>query len=336
MSGVTTAFARAMARAAGLTLTGDGRLLSETGALQHICRIHDGHISDMEYVDLIESIRSRQTDEAALVFAYARTVQPDDLGVLGLAIKTAPTLGDSLRRLERYYGLVTDGAVYRLKETGGQAVLSIEGVTARHPSVELRKECALAGLAINMHRMVGGDFRLDHVSFSHECRSDPQRYASSFGCPVRFGQEQDAVVMDRSMLDLTNRLGDKGVSDFLTVQLDAAIGKLPCERSLTGELLKRLSEALRDGVPPAAAVARDMGLSERTLYRRLADEGLTYRDVLRQAQTKLAQDLLKESDRSIAEIAFLTGFSEQSTFTRAFKRWVGQPPARFRQQALHA
>lgn len=73
-----------------------------------------------------------------------------------------------------------------------------------------------------------------------------------------------------------------------------------------------------------------MGMSERTLYRRLAAEGRSYRDVLTEAQMTLAQSLLQGGDCSIAEIAFLTGFSEQSTFSRAFKRHVGQAPAQFR------
>ena len=70
------------------------------------------------------------------------------------------------------------------------------------------------------------------------------------------------------------------------------------------------------------------------LYRRLADENLSYRDVLQDAQLSLARDLLTDSDCSIAEVAFLTGFSEQSTFSRAFKRWVGEAPAQFRQLSL--
>ena len=80
-------------------------------------------------------------------------------------------------------------------------------------------------------------------------------------------------------------------------------------------------------------MAHFMGISERTFYRRLAEEGLSFRDVLQDAQSALARELLSETDCSIAEIAFLTGFSEQSTFSRAFKRWVGEAPARYRQLA---
>jgi AraC-like DNA-binding protein len=132
------------------------------------------------------------------------------------------------------------------------------------------------------------------------------------------------------MLNLPNCLGDAAVSDFLTGHLEREIGSLQADVSVRAALLRRITPALSDGVPQAADIARDMGMSERTLYRRLAAEGLTFRDVLTEAQSSLAKDLLRDSDNSIAEIAFLTGFSEQSTFSRAFKRWFGQAPAQFR------
>ncbi|GHF52466.1 helix-turn-helix transcriptional regulator [Seohaeicola zhoushanensis] len=134
------------------------------------------------------------------------------------------------------------------------------------------------------------------------------------------------------MLDLPNRLGDSAVNAFLTAHLESELGPLSEEASLRAALLRRLTPSLSNGVPQAAVIARDLGMSERTLYRRLAEEGLTFRDVLVQAQSALAQELLRDGSNSIAEIAFLTGFSEQSTFSRAFKRWVGKAPAQFRQQ----
>jgi len=140
------------------------------------------------------------------------------------------------------------------------------------------------------------------------------------------------MALRSAMLDLPNRLGDAAVSDFLTAHLETEIGSLRDDPSIRAALLRRLTPALSNGVPQAADIARDMAMSERTLYRRLAEEGLTFRDVLTEAQSSLAQELLRDSDSSIAEIAFLTGFSEQSTFSRAFKRWVGQAPVQFRQQ----
>lgn len=332
MPSVTNAFARAMARAAGMTLRDDGALVSGDVVLRRLQLPADGRLADSDHFDLLDWIRLRHGDDVALMDAYARQIRVDDIGALGLAIKTAPTLRTSLERVARYWRVVTDTAVYRLDETSDPCRFIIEARTGHHPALDFRNEVALAGFANNMRLFVEGELVLDHVSFRHGCRSDPDRYAAHFGCPVHFGTDRDAIALKPSMLDLPNRLGDTAVSDFLTAHLETEIGPAGDDGSLRSALLRRLTPALSNGVPQAPDVARDMGLSERTLYRRLAEEGLTFRDVVVEAQTTLAQELLRKGDTSIAEIAFLTGFSEQSTFSRAFKRRVGQAPAQFRQQ----
>ncbi|WP_299628094.1 AraC family transcriptional regulator [uncultured Tateyamaria sp.] len=316
-----------------MTLTDDGALISDGAVVHRIRPLESSRLQDTDFFNLTEWIRNNHNDEITLMKAYAELIQTDDLGVLGLAIKTAPTLRTSLQRVERYYRLVTDTAIYHLDETGSPAFLAIEGQTAHHPVLAFRNETAMAGFAVNMKRIVGGELTFEFVSFRHSCRSHADRYAEYFGCPVRFDSERDAIAFDPAVLDLPNRLGDQAVSDFLTAHLETEISSLADTPSLASTLVRRLTPALSNGLPQAAKIARDIGLSERTLYRRLADEGLTFRDVLAQAQSALAQELLRDSDASIAEIAFLTGFSEQSTFSRAFKRWVGQAPAQFRQQS---
>jgi AraC-like DNA-binding protein len=333
MPSVINAFARVMAQAAGMTLRDDGALVSGGIVVRRMPQPAQGRLADTDYFDLLDWIRRGHGDEAALVDAYARLIRVDDIGVLGLAIKTAPTLRASLERVERYWRVVTDTAVYRLDESGDMAFFIFEARTGHHPVLHFRNEGALAGFARNMRLFVEGDLVLDHVSFRHACRSNPDRYATHFGCPVRFGADRDAIALRPAMLGLRNRLGDAALSDFLTAHLETEIGSLRDDPSLRAALLRRLTPALSNGAPQAADIARHMGMSERTLYRRLADEGLTFREVLTEAQSSLAQDLLRDGGASIAEIAFLTGFSEQSTFSRAFKRWVGQAPAQFRQQA---
>ena len=332
MPSVTFEFARAIAEAAGMTLSQDGGLLLDGNTLLRLPEAADGRLADTDYFDLIDFIRRHHPDEFALVKAFATSVGVDHLGVLGLAMKTAPTLRASLERVDRYFRLVTDTAVYRLDDTCDPALLTFEARTADHPALDLRTECAFAGFARNMRLFVAGDLVLEYVSFRHSPRTDPELFSALFGCPVRFGANIDAIALSHSMLALPNRLGDVSVSEFLTSHLEAEIGPLLENTTLRTRLLHRLTPALSGGVPQAADVAREMGMSERTLYRRLADEGLTFREILAEAQSTLAQELLRDSNSSIAEIAFLTGFSEQSSFTRAFKRWAGQAPAQFRQQ----
>lgn len=229
--------------------------------------------------------------------------------------------------------LVTDTAVYRLDVSADPALFIFEPQTAHSATLEFRNEGALAAFARNMRKFVGSELSIAFVSFGHACRSDPARYEALFGCPVLFGADRDAIALRPDMLGLSNRLADAAISEFLKDHLETEFRYLEEDTSLANALVHRLTPKLSDGLPQAATIARDLGMSERTLYRRLSEEGLTFRDVVARAQSALAQDMLRDSTASIAEIAFLTGFSEQSTFSRAFKRWVGHTPAQFRRQA---
>lgn len=336
MPRVTEAYARAVAEAAGLTVTDDGAVLSD-GAVVRRLRVSDGgDIPEAEHRALVAWIGRHHEDRAALVTAYSERIRPDDLGVLGLAIKTAPTLRASLKRISRYARLLVECAEYRLEETRSRAALVIVATVGPHAGCALRNECALSAVARLLRSVVKAGLQLDGVSFRHACAGDPDAYAALFGCPVRFGRERDEIALQPAMLDLPNRLGDSAVCDFLTRELDAGIDASSDDTSFRGRLVGHLSGALDAGVPQAAEIARRMGMSERTLYRRLAEEGLAYRDLVQEVQIALAQELLAGSECSIAEIACRAGFSEQSAFSRAFKRRVGHTPARYRRRDVHA
>ncbi|WP_425100228.1 AraC family transcriptional regulator ligand-binding domain-containing protein [Tropicibacter sp. S64] len=334
MPTVTAAFVHALAKTVGLSLHPDGTVLSDAVPVLRLSPLPDGRIGDREFFELIDWIETRHYDRVALVDAYARSIRMDDLGVLGLAIKAAPTLRASLVRLERYFRLLTDTATYRLDETGPEPQVVLEICTGDHRALSLRNECALAGLVHNARAFVDGPLAPVRVSFRHASRCDPARYAATFGCPVIFGADRDAVVLSEAALRMPNRLGDDALSDYLTRHLDTEFGTVSAGSTLRDDLCRRLSSALSTGVPQAATLARDMGMSERTFFRRLSDEGTTFRDVVQDVQIGLARELLQRGDCSIAEVAFLTGFSEQSSFGRAFKRRVGQAPAQYRSAAL--
>ncbi|QQA42735.1 AraC family transcriptional regulator [Pelagovum pacificum] len=336
MATVTTLFARTLARAAGLDMTEDGALLSDGEVVYKVRPRDDERITDADYFALIEWIRDQTPDETALAFAYAETLEFEGLGVLGLAFKSAPTLRDSLRRFERYFQLVTDSVAYRLDESETPARFLIARRTAPNPVLAFRNTCALVTIVSRMRSFAGSGLRIEAVTFRHPCPDDPARYEANLGCPVRFEAAHDAIHLAPEVLDTPNRIGDAGISDFLTAHLDQQVGALATESGIEAELSRYLAGALSDGMPRASEAARALGMSERTLFRRLSDAGETYQGVVQRARMALAEDLLLSRDCSIAEVAFLTGFSEQSSFTRAFKRWAGTPPASYRREARPA
>jgi AraC-like DNA-binding protein len=332
MGTVTAVFARALVQAAGLRFAEDGSLFNGDILVRKLSHTK-GNISDTDYFDLVDWVRVNSPDRVGLPIAYARAVDIDNLGTLGLAIKTAPKLRDSLKRVERYFRLLTDTVSYQLDETSDPALFTLKRQTQEHPALHLRNECALCGFGRIFKEFVGTELSYERVTFRHHAEGDVGRYEEFFGCPVHFDADWNAIVLRSQKLDLPTRLGDAAVSIFLKQHLDTELGTLNTDDSFEHALAEYLSEALSNGIPTASAVARALGMSERTLFRRLSEKGLTYQDVLERTQNSLAENLLSQSAISITDVAFLTGFSDQSSFSRAFKRWVGQTPGAYRKAA---
>src|SRR6056297_2540940 len=218
---VTATFARIPVAAAGYTLS-EGGVVSVGDRVVHRVRVDDGNrMTDADDFALVDCITSVHPDRPALVLAYADRLHMDELGALGLAFRTAPTLRDSLIRAERYFRRVTDTVRYRLDESG-----------------------TLAVFARNLIRLGGDTLSFEDVCFSHGCETDPDHYASGLGCPVRFSAEEDGIVVRPDMLDLTKRLGDPAVAALMTTHLDDQIEAMAIEASFADTLLHRLSTGL--------------------------------------------------------------------------------------------
>jgi len=154
-----------------------------------------------------------------------------------------------------------------------------------------------------------------------------------FKCPVTFRADVDALVFDRETMMRPNPMADDGVYRFFESYLEEELGRRDQEDALDARIKLQVSERLSDGVPTISEIAGGLGLSGRTLQRRLSESGLSFQSLVDDSRRQLAERLLLRTEYSLAEVAFLTGFSEQSAFTRAFKRWAGRTPRTFRTEA---
>lgn len=326
MGTVTTQFVLKLAQAAGLQIDPCGRVTATDGTVFDIGPA-DGALSQKQYTQIALHILDHHPNLSALAMDYARAVDLDDFGALGLALKAAPTVRDSLLRIERYFPILSDTARQKLIEDPSGARFVLEWTTDPGPIERLRSEAALASYWAAMRQVTGEVLTLKRVTLRYSAPDDPSALLAYFGCEVEFEAPETALVIPAEVLDRKNVLGDPAMSRFLQAHLDAV---LPSEPSFEQKLIQLMSGALSAGVPRARDVAGELGLSERSLHRRLAEQGQSFRVLLEHAQRQLAEGLLLQSQHSIAEIAFLTGFSEQSAFNRAFKRWTGQTPSAFR------
>lgn len=281
------------------------------------------------YYDMLERIAS-QIDVTDLPMRVGASMQLDEYGALGLAFKAATTLGGSLQRVERYARLWTSVVEYELRPDPRGTVFVLHRTGARRLGLRLSNEATLAS-AVSLARQVSPKTVAPlEVLVGHPAPRAIDAHEDWFGCPVRFDAGLDALLFAPETLAQPNILGDEGISRYLTSHLDAELSEIEYEATLVTQAKDAIAQALSEGVPKMADIARGLGLSARSFHRRLAEHGMSFQTLTEDTRRELAEGLLRDDDHSLAEIAFLTGFSEQSSFTRAFKRWMGTTPASYR------
>lgn len=284
-------------------------------------------IDEDVYYDLVERITG--DDDPEFPLRYGRALQPSDLGALGLVMKTSPTVGDALGRMVRYILVLSDTLQYSLADEPGGRSFALTGRPAHRRGAMIANECALAAVASILDDSAAGPVRPTRVTFRHAGPPSVAAHEAHFGCRVLFDAPTDALHFSTAELRRPMALADAGLSAYLSAQLDTLRART-AERSVVDAVRGAVADALPEGQPSKSRIARRLGMSERTLHRRLADHGVTFQDIATETRRAAAESLLTSTDHSLAEVAFLTGFSDQTAFSRAFKRWTGQSPAAFR------
>lgn len=290
-------------------------------------------ISDSDFFGLLERIADLDDRGRSVPIHMGASMRCDDYGAFGLAFKSAPNLLSSYARVERYGKVVTSIANFRVERSGPSVFMEVIQGRDRRLGLKMTNELALAA-AMSISREVSeNEFSPVAVHLMSDQPTDDDAYQMHFQCPIHFGADRDAIEVKTTVAARANRLSDDGMSKFFETHLDTQLSQINDTSELERRILDQICEALSEGVPTLAEVAARIGMSSRTLQRRLSAEGLAYQELVLEARKTLSEQLLRRTDYALAEIAFLTGFSDQSTFTRAFKRWHGQTPASFRRGA---
>jgi AraC-like DNA-binding protein len=331
MGAVTSLFARKMVAAAGEAVDRTAPLRSV--GIDPDCRANPASmVSADAYYGLLERI-AEQIDATELPLRTGRSMASDDYGAFGLAWKAAPTLRDSFARAERYARLLSSVVEYEVCAYGGGAYFMLHRSGPRRLGMRLSNEATLASV-VSISREVSGDaFAPLEVHLKHRAPKTTAHHERYFGCSVMFDSDRDALLVSTDALNRPNKLGDEGITRFLLRHLEEEMKKLAHDKSIEQLIKDSIARSLSDGPPKMDDVARRLGMSVRSLQRRLAEDSLSFQTLAEATRRELAEGLLVDGRYSIAEIAFLTGFAEQSSFTRAFKRWAGRTPASYRRDS---
>jgi AraC-type DNA-binding domain-containing proteins len=163
---------------------------------------------------------------------------------------------------------------------------------------------------------------------------DTSAHEAYFGCPVRFGAKQNRLVLECADLEIPFLSYNRELLDMLSPALEKALAEHQKSNSLAERVKWLMKRRLATSRPEMGAIAKELAMSDRTLQRRLAEEGTRFQDVLAQARRELAHEYLVDGQLDMGDVAFLLGFDDQNSFFRAFRQWEGETPARWRDKRL--
>ena len=270
-------------------------------------------------------------DEAFGLLA-AEQIRPQALHGLGLAWLASDTVFDGLNRLVRFGRLLTTATDLALEEDG-ELVHLVFGSTALTDHFHPANRDFAVGMVARMSALTLGDFLAPAaVQLERPEPGDPSRWESLLASKVQFGASSSRISWYRADIMEPLVTGDPVLARVNDEQTQAYLdGFLP--QSTSREVVDKIVQHLPDGPPSQLQIAEALHVSNRTLQRKLKDEGTSFMDLLQDTRLQLATKYLQAPNRSVVETAYLLGFSEPSTFSRAFKRWTGMAPADFRNTA---
>jgi AraC-like DNA-binding protein len=264
-----------------------------------------------------------------LVTVFETTQYPPTV----LATYHARDYRDALNRMARYKQLCPPESL-RITEEGERCTIELEWMRSEQTGPPVLVGTTLAFLLELGRRGTGQPLTARSVEFSHSM-GDVKALQAYFGCPIRIGATNNRLTLHRRDLDRLFISYNKELLEILTPVLDRSLDEQR-SRSIPEMVKWILKRSLTGGRLDIRAVASELGMSDRTLQRRLTDEGTTFKQLLTQARHEQAREYLADPKLDIKEVAFLIGYEDQNSFYRAFRLWEGDTPSKWRSEYLGA
>lgn len=283
----------------------------------------------VEVVARVWAAVQARTRDRMMGLKVARHVRPGSFGVLGHLLMTSATLGEAFERAAEFAALVGDGGVLAVDLGGGDAVLAYDLVDRDLPCREERIEALLSALVAFVRWITGHDVVPRAVRFAHPSPGYRGAFLGAFGIEPSFEACDNAVVISARHLELPLLQADPELCAVLAAHARKVLARLTDEDPVIRLVRQAIMAQMAWGPPTLAGVALSLAMPTRRLQRRLADRGTSFQEQLASARRHLALDHLGRGNKSIGEVAALSGFADVPSFHRAFKRWTGMTPGQW-------
>ncbi|MXU64664.1 AraC family transcriptional regulator [Oceanomicrobium pacificus] len=278
-----------------------------------------------------ESVARRTSDP---IFAVNASQMPfDQLELPGYVLKYSQDLRSGIRQASRFSRIVDKSTKVTLVVAGDEEIVRLDVINGLLSLARHHREFQVFLVLAMMRRITGQPIRPTEITFRHDRRTGVAEIERIAGCPVRFSAGQVEMRFRPDTLSTPIRSYDPSLCDILIAHGETLLAERRRDQpDLRSEVEARLVAALPDKLLDADTVAADLGMSRRTLSRRLTALGLSFRSIVEELRYALARRYLTDPGFSLAETAFLVGYTDQASFTSAFRRWSGSTPGQWRRE----
>jgi len=271
----------------------------------------------------------------ALGLKIGQCVQVTHCGVLGYLFRTSRNVEEALNCFKRFQRLIYAGSQAYLEANNNDTVSIIWDPDFGYSS-QLSDELLLAAM-VNISREIiyPSKLSLEQVNFTQSIDINQLPiYEDFFECKVKPQQEKLSISFKLTDLQQAIPHEDQTLHSILGKQAEELLNHLPDNDTFLVELRDTIIRSLHEGRSDAETIARKLHISNRTLHRRLKTKNRIFRDILKDIRKSMAITYLSDDKLTLTEVALLLGFSEQSTFSRAFSNWYGSSPLKYKKQNL--
>ncbi len=305
-------------------------LLRKVGLSPALLHLPRARVSAKQYGALWRLVAATLDDE--FFGQDSRRMKSGSFAMLCHSVVHSETLAQALDRSLRFYALILDDLY---------GALIVDGDEAR---VELRQRTSGAAPRVFAHELllmllygvacwlVGRRIAIVRAEFSYPEPPHSAEYRLMYCENLAFGRPSTAIVLDAGDLDLPIVQNARTVKDFLRKAPENILLKYKNRSSVSARIRRRLRQMLPGEVPEFETLAGELNMTAATMRRRLHEEGASFQSIKDQLRRDLAVGYLSHSNRSVMDIAFELGFSERSSFHRAFRKWTGASPGEFRRK----
>ncbi len=307
------------------------RVLATMGVDEAALADRDGRIPRRAWLDAF-TVAVDVTGDPDLGLRVGESIRPAHLGVLGYILMSCESMRQAAELDARWHALIADGERIEYARDGSLNKRTLILPDGEPPPPACAAACAAACAVGFVRWLAGADDGLRRVALPYPEPRSRAAHDRLFGCELVFGAPHITIWRDPAVLRKPLPQADPS----LRVRMEERAARLAAERNASDALVTQVRElvarGIRDAVPDLETAASALALSPRALKRRLADRGVSFSKIVDDTRRELALGYIGDDSLSLVDVAYLCGFSEQSAFHRAFKRWTGVPPGEYRRR----